>query len=147
MHHSLIRIIKWFCRRLTFNELASAVIIFHEILSNSRKDIPLRPDDKPPHYRQFRVDQLSPLPAPDKTSVLIDWKIIKKNKERTGKPVKPVQHRNGKKPPPECKCSHCNAPARYLYLNNGKLQSQVKCKLCGKTSPSHWNKRKCKSTM
>ena len=97
------------------------------------------------HYRQFRVDQLSPLPAPDKSSVLIDWKIIKKNKERTGKPVKSVQHQNVKKPPPECKCSHCNAPARYLYLNNGKLQSQVKCKICGKTSPSHGNKRKCKS--
>ena len=47
MHHYLISIIKWFCRRLTFNELASAVIIFHEILSGSRKDIPLKPDGKP----------------------------------------------------------------------------------------------------
>ncbi len=58
MHHSLLRLIKWFCRRLTFNELASAVIIFHEILSNSRSDIPLKSDEKPPHYRQFRVDQI-----------------------------------------------------------------------------------------
>ncbi len=143
MHHSLIRIIKWFCLRLTFNELASAVIIFHEILSGSRKDIPLRPGEKPPHYRQFRVDQLQPLSAPDTTPILIDWKALKKNiEQKTGKLIKPVQHRNGKKPPPGCKCSHCNAPGKYLYLNNGKLLSQVKCKICGKTSPSHGNKRK-----
>ena len=63
MHHSLIRLIKWFCLRLTFNELASAVFIFHEILSNARSDIPLKPDEKPPHYRQFRVDQTLPLPV------------------------------------------------------------------------------------
>jgi len=58
MRNSLMNIIKWFCRRLTFNELASAVIIFHEILSNSRKAIPLKPDKNTPHYRQFRVDPL-----------------------------------------------------------------------------------------
>lgn len=141
MHHSLTRIIKWFCRRLTFNDLASAVVIFHEILNGSRKDIPLKPNEKPPHYRQFRVDQLQPLPAPDTPPILIDWKTLKKTKERTGKPIKPVQHRKGKKPPPGCKCSHCNAPGKYLYLNNGKLQSQVKCKICGNTGPSSGNKR------
>ena len=140
MHHSLTRIIKWFCRRLTFNDLASAVLIFHEILNGSRKDILLKPNEKPPHYRQFRVAQLQPLPAPDTPPILIDWRTLKKTKD-TGKPIKPVQHRQGKKPPPGCKCSHCNAPGKYLYLNNGKLQSQVKCKICGKTGPSSGNKR------
>ena len=80
MHHSLIRIIKWFCRRLTFNELASAVIIFHEVLSGSRKDIPFKPDEKPPHYRQFRVDQFPPLPAADNTYKL-EWELLKIAKE------------------------------------------------------------------
>lgn len=146
MHHSLIRIIKWFCRRLSFNELASAIIIFHEVLSGSRKDISLKPDDKPPHYRQFRVDQLPPLPFSDKPPTSLDWKILKKNKEReTQKLIKPVQHRNGKSLHPGIKCSHCHAPARYLYFNNGKLQSQIKCKICGKTAPSHGNKRNCKA--
>lgn len=146
MHHSLIRIIKWFCRRLSFNELASAIIIFHEVLSGSRKDISLKPDDKPPHYRQFRVDQLPPLPFSDKPPASLDWKILKNNKEReTQKMIKPVQHRNGKNLHPGIKCSHCHAPARYLYFNNGKLQSQVKCKICGKTAPSHGNKRNCKA--
>ncbi len=145
MHHSLIRIIKWFCRRLTFNELASAVVIFHEVLSGARKDIPFKPDEKPPHYRQFRVDQSPPLPPADNTYKL-EWKLLKKAKESLcGKPIDPVRHRNGKNPPAGCKCCHCNAPGKYLYLNNGKLQSQVKCKICGKTSPSHGNKRKRKT--
>ena len=78
MHHSLIRIIKWFCRRLTFNELASAVVIFHEVLSGTRKDIPFKPDEKPPHYRQFRVDQTIPLPATGKAPFKLDWKLLKK---------------------------------------------------------------------
>jgi putative transposase len=146
MRNSLINIVKWFCRRLTFNELASAVIIFHEILSNSRKDIPLKPDEKPPHYRQFRVDPLAPLSAPKEPPSKLDWELLKIAKESlSGKPIKPVAHRNLKKPPPGCKCSHCNAPVRYLYLNNGKLHSQVKCKICGKTSPSHGNKREYKT--
>lgn len=146
MHHSLIRLIKWFCYRLTFNELASAVVIFHEILSNSRSDIPLKPDEKPPHYRQFRVDQIPPLPATADKTYDLDWKLLKTAKESLyGKPINPVRYRNGKKPPPGCKCGFCKAPGKYLYLNNGKLQSQVKCKICGKTSPTHSNKRKRKT--
>ena len=159
MHHSLVRLIKWFCRRLTFNELASAVVIFHEILSSARSDIPLKPDEKPPHYRQFRVDQIPPLPADEKPSAVyktvfplpadekpsykLQWKLLKQAKESLSeKPINPVRHRNGRKPPTGCKCSHCEAPAKYLYLNNGTLQSQVKCKICGKTSPSYSTKRK-----
>ncbi len=137
---------KLFCRRLTFNELASAVIIFHEILSNSRSDIPLKPNEKPPHYRQFRVDQIPLLPADDKISYQLEWKLLKQAKESlSGRSINPVCHRNGRKPPDGCKCSHCGAPAKYLYLNNGMLQSQIKCKICGKTSPSHGTKRKRKT--
>ena len=100
MNNSLIRIVKWFCRKLTFNELASAIVIFHEILNHSRKDIPLKPDEKPPHYREFRVDTVFPLPASknDTTSNTLEWEKLKKEKElKTGKPIKPVLLRNGKK--------------------------------------------------
>ena len=148
MNHSLIKIVKWFCRRLNFNELASAVVIFHEVLSGSRSDIPLKPNEKPPHYREFRIDTLPPLPASakDTAGTVPDWEKFKTEKElKTGKIITPVQLRNGKKPPVGCKCSHCNAPRQYLYVNNGKIQSQVKCKICGKTSPTHGNKRKPKA--
>ena len=60
----------------------------------------------------------------------LDWKILKTEKESlSGKPIKSVAHRNLKKPPPECKCNH----------------SQVKCKICGKTSPSYGKKREYKT--
>ena len=148
MNNSLIRIIKWFCRKLTFNELASAIVVFHEVLSNSRSDIPLKPDEKPPHYREFRVDTISPLPASkvDTTDNSSKWKKLKKEKERkTGKSIRPIQQRNGKKVPSKCRCGHCNAPKGFLYLNNGKLLSQVRCKICGKTSPTNNTKRKRKA--
>ena len=145
MNHSILRIVKWFCRQLTFNELASAIIIFHEVLNHSRSDIPLKPSEKPPHYREFRVDAVRPLPALE-IEKSIDWKTLKAEKElKTGKPIKPVQLRNGKVLPPGCKCNHCNAPKAYLYLNNGKLQSQVKCKICGKTSSTDNTKRERKT--
>jgi transposase-like protein len=148
MKNSLIKIVKWFCRKLTFNELASAIVIFHEVLNGSRKDIHLKPDDTPPHYREFRVDTIPPIPAPKiETAVKTEeWRRLKNEKELiTGNPIKPVQTRKGHLIPAGCKCSYCNAPKKYLYLNNGKLKSQVKCKICGKTSPTNSPKRKPKA--
>ncbi len=145
MNHSILKIVKWFCRQLTFNELASAVVIFLEVLNHSRSDISLKPDAKPRHYREFRVDTVPPLP------VVIEhetphWETIKVEKEQlTGKTIKPVRHRSDRKPPPGCRCHQCNAPIDYLYLNNGHLKSQVKCKICGKTSSTHITKRQRKT--
>ncbi len=145
MNRSILKIVKWFCRQLTFNELASAVVIFLEVLNYSRSDISLKPEDKPKYYRDFRVDTAPPLPA-EVVQETDDWKTIKAEKEQlSGKPIKPVRHRNGRKPPDGCRCHQCDAPARYLYLNNGQLKSQVKCKICGKTSPTHDTKRQRKT--
>lgn len=145
MNQSILKIVKWFCRQLTFNELASAIIIFHEVLNNSRSDIPLKPSEKPPHYREFRVDPIRPLPALKGTQTA-DWKTLKAEQEsKSGAEIKPVQHRQGNAPPPGCKCHHCGAPKAYLYFNNGKLKSQVKCKICGKTSPTYKTRRERKT--
>ncbi len=148
MSKSILNIVKWFCRQLTFNELASAIIIFHEVLNNSRKDIPLKPEAKPPHYRKFRVDTCLPVPAAEhiEKKPLLDWKELKKNKERkTGKEIVPVKFRQGQNLPITCICGNCNAPRKFLYINNGKLKSQVKCKICNRTSPSHGKKRVSKT--
>jgi transposase-like protein len=148
MRNSLLKIVKWFCSKLTFNELASAVVIFHEVLNNSRSDIRLKPDEKPPHYRQFRVDNLPPLPASTKGSKDLkhDWVELKQKYEReTGKKINPVKRKNSKQPPIDCKCHCCGAPRKYLYLNNGTLASQVKCKICHRTSPTHSIKRVSKA--
>ena len=146
MKNNFIKLIKWFCSKLTFNDLASAVVVLNEVLNNSRQDITLKPEEKPPHYRVFRVDTIPPLPAPKKPEPQKNWQEIKKNKElKTGKVINPVKNRSDKKLPPGCKCTECGAPAKYLYINNGNLNSQVKCKICGKTGPSHGKKRETKA--
>ncbi len=142
MNHSILKIVKWFCRQITFNELASAIIIFHEVLNNSRSDIPLKFSDKSPHYRDFRVDTIKPLPAL-KVEETADWQTLKAEKELLlGKSIKPIKNRNGKQLPPGLRCNHCDAPKHYLYINNGKLGTQVKCKICNKTGATDGAKRK-----
>jgi len=47
------------------------------------------------------------------------------------KELKPVKHT---KIPAHIRCAHCNAPAQYLYYNNGLLKSQVLCKVCSEVS-------------
>ncbi|MCP4336996.1 MAG: DDE-type integrase/transposase/recombinase [Mycoplasma sp.] len=148
MSKSILNIVKWFCRQLTFNELASAIIIFHEVLNNSRNDISLKPEAKPPHYRKFRVDTCLPVSIAEKieNAPLLDWKELKKKKEsETRKKILPVKYKQGQNLPTGCTCGNCNAPRRFLYINNGKLKSQVKCKICNRTSPSYGKKRVSKT--
>ena len=140
MKRNILKLVKWFCRCLTYNDLASAVLILHEVLSNVRSDIDLKPDAKPPHYRDFRTDMVRPLTEPlrPKQSTL-NWQHLQDvHKQATGKPVSPVRrHKNSMVPPEGCSCAHCNAPQRYLYLNDGKKGNQVKCKICNNVSPTH----------
>jgi transposase-like protein len=141
MKSKLLRLIKWFCRHLTYNDLASVIVVLHEVLSDARKDIELKPDEKPPHYRNFRVDIIPPLiePPTEIITAVSDWKtLLLEYKHKHNKDITPVKSRKGSPQlPPGCRCQHCNAPRKYLYLNNGKQASQVMCKICHKTSPVH----------
>ena len=147
MKNDLSKLIRWFCSKLTYNDLASVVPVLQEILGGSRKNIELKAEEeRPPHYRRFQVDPTLPLtepPVPKEEPP--DWKQIQKQHEKkTGKPIAMVRRR--KNPVPEkCTCQHCNAPARYLYLNNGKIGSQVLCKICSKTSPTDKPRRESKT--
>jgi len=145
---SLIHLVRWFCRHLTFNDLASVVPVLQEVLSGSRKMELKAPEDRPPHYRQFLVDPTAPLrEQPNPTPELPDWKQLKSQYEQEhGKPIRVVTRRSdAAQPPGKCRCQHCNAPVRYLYLNNGKLSSQVLCKICGRTSPTDRPRRQSKA--
>ena len=145
---SLIHLVRWFCRHLTFNDLASVVPVLQEVLSGSRKVELKAPEDRPPHYRQFLVDPTAPLrEQPNPTPELPDWKQLKSQYEQEhGKPIRVVTRRSdAAQPPGKCRCQHCNAPVRYLYLNNGKLSSQVLCKICGRTSPTDRPRRQSKA--
>lgn len=148
MKNDLLKLVRWFCLRLTYNDLASVVPMLQEVLTGSRKDIDLKPEeDRPPNYRQFRVDPTLPLTeSPSSKEESLDWRQIQKEHEKnTGKRIGIVRRRAGSVAPPEkCTCQHCGAPVRYLYLNNGKLSSQVQCKICKRTSPTDKPRRESK---
>lgn len=146
MKNDLLSLVKWFCRHLTYNDLASAVPILLEVLSGKRSSIPLKPDnDNPPHYRNYRTDTTAPLKPDPPEGAVADWQVLMTHYQREhGKPLKQIR-RNGAEPPPGCRCGHCNAPRAYLWLNNGRLATQVRCKICNHTSPTHGKQRKSKA--
>jgi len=138
----LMTLVRWFCLRLTYNDLASVVVILHDVLSGSRKDIRLKPKERPPHYRDFRIDTVPPLETPPDSvppEASDSWPILLRKYERShGRKLAPIKRRKGAAvPPPGCRCEHCDAPRKYLYMNNGKQASQVLCKICDQTSPTH----------
>ena len=50
---------------------------------------------------------------------------------RHGKPLKPVNIQNpANRVPEHSECPHCCAPSIYIYFNDGKKRSQLKCKVC-----------------
>jgi hypothetical protein len=61
--------------------LASVVPVLQDVLSGSRK-MELKPaEDRPPHYRQFRVDPTLPLTEPPTQKQVDDWQQIQKQYE------------------------------------------------------------------
>ena len=144
-----MKLVRWFCLKLTYNDLASVVPVLQERLAGGRRDLDLKPDEeRPPHYRQFRVDPALPLTEPPVPEELVaDWHQLQdEHQKKTGKRIAIVRRRKGSAVPPEkCVCTHCHAPVRYLYLNNGRLSSQVQCKICRRTSPTHKPRRESKT--
>lgn len=147
MQNGLTNLIRWFCSKLTLDDLASVVVVLQEILSGSRTNIALKPTEVgPPHYRDFRTDMTQPLTEPPEPKVVDSWKQLRlKHKQETGKELKPIRRGKGAEPPPGCRCQHCGAPKSYLYMNNGKESSQVRCKICKKTSPTDKPRRESKA--
>ena len=143
MKKSLEKIVKWFCSKLTLNEFYSALVIFLELASKSdlvkfKKDL-----TDLPNYRKFSVDDLPPLIKKSKEKPENYKLLLKAYKTKTGKELKSVfRHSNKQYPPQSCRCKNCNAPSNYLSYNNGKLQTQLRCKVCKKVSMVHETKRK-----
>lgn len=130
MKKSLDKLAKWLCRQLTFDEFASIVPIFLEVLSGTRPGFEFKPESKTENYRKFRIDVTPPLSAAPSLAKA-DWRELKGALEKqTGKALKAVQRRGRISVPNHCRCEHCNAPADFLYLNDGKKGNQVRCKIC-----------------
>jgi transposase-like protein len=69
----------------------------------------------------------------------LDWKkILDEYQAKHRKNIKPVSARNPNNYVPNHSiCHHCGAPAQYLYFNDGKHRSQIKCKICNNLSQIH----------
>jgi len=133
----IISLVRWFCRQLTLKELSIAVSIFLEVLYDKRPDIKTKDDFKNqhPNYRKFGVDPEPPLtecPPPKITQPSADWKqLLEQYRLKNGKRLKPVKRRHqASSVASSIRCPHCNAPASYLYYNDGKKRYQLRCKVC-----------------
>jgi putative transposase len=59
--------------------------------------------------------------------------LLEAYRAQHGRPLKPVKIRDGKPVSQTEQCPFCNAPHTYLYYNNGKIRSQLRCKVCVST--------------
>ena len=125
MKTKLTSLVRWFCLKLTYNDLASVVVILHDVLSGSRKDIALKPEEKSPNYRSFRVDTVPPLrDAPGLSEVPPgqDWQALVLEYNKTHRRnLQPVGRRGGAEPPQGL------SPAPALRPASGRADGHCAC--------------------
>jgi len=129
------RFIIWICKHFNRDEILNIVDELIIILDGKNPDV--KPKDyfreKHPNYRDFSVDPLAPIDAADivKPVVQLDYRSLLDNYEsKHGKPLKPINVRNLKNRVPKyTKCPYCSAPHKYIYFNDGKKRSQLKCSI------------------
>lgn len=142
------RFVIWICSKFTRSEIEYIIQGLSEVLANRNPEVKPKDDFKEqhPHYRNFFVDPKPPLTTPPKSTPPLDWKkLLALYKKHFGHLLKPVNPKNPEtKVPQNSICKSCSAPSRYLYYNDGKKRSQIKCKLCGALSPLH-PRHRCKT--
>jgi putative transposase len=117
--------------------VAILVITIVILLKSSKSYIRARknpPQPKTTRYHQrptFSIDQL-PIYQPRKY-VPHYTTLLEQHLQHHGKPLTPVKRKAGKrKPPRHAHCGWCEAPAKYLSINDGN--KQVYCKVCKRYS-------------
>ncbi|MBW2704518.1 MAG: DDE-type integrase/transposase/recombinase [Deltaproteobacteria bacterium] len=133
--NSIVSLVRWFCLRLSLDELFIAASIISKVLNGERLDIKCKastPEDCP-HYRKFFVDPHAPLTeAPSPKLPTADYKtLLQQYRLEHGKDLAPVRRRKKKTSvPSHIHCPNCEAPGKYLYYNDGQKRSQIRCKVC-----------------
>jgi transposase-like protein len=95
------------------------------------KYIPLRQmaydDSHSPEYQKFKTDRLPVIIKFEKQDheFLLAYYLW-----RYGKPLKPINRRNGRDIPEDIVCPRCNATHQYIYDNNAG-KGEYQCKVCG----------------
>jgi putative transposase len=145
---SLPRLARWICRQLTYNMFTSLMVILNEILSGQRSEYSFKAEKPSENFRVFRVDLTPPLteePSPTRPPKSLDYRrLLADYAQACGKELQPVRSRSGVRVPETCQCERCGAPAAYLYVNDGRLASQYRCKVCCKLGQITPTRRKSK---
>ena len=131
------RFVIWICSKFTRKEIEHIVNGLLDVLNNRNPEVKPKDDfkEKHPQYRKFSVDPLPPLtekPDPKSDTPSKDYKLILlEYKTKHSRPLPPVKrHLKSPKVPDHLICPCCSAPHKYLYYNDGKKRTQIKCKLC-----------------
>lgn len=134
----IARIIVWICSKFTRIEIEQIIVGLSDVLANRNPEVKPKDDfkEKHPNYRSFAVDPKPPLTEPPRlkeTSEPKDYKqLLAEYEALHGKSLGPVKRRKKSPPVPrQIVCTCCNAPHDFLYFNDGKKRSQIKCKVCG----------------
>jgi transposase-like protein len=133
----IARFVIWICSKFTRIEIEQIIAGLLDVLNNRDPEVKPKDDfkEKHPNYRNFSVDPLPPLTEPPvkSHSEPKDFKLLlSEYQTKYGKPLSPVKyHSNSQKVPLQTICPLCNAPHPYIYYNDGKKRSQLKCKVCG----------------
>jgi len=139
--NKIARFVIWICSKFTRDEIEQIIQGLSDVLANRNPDVKPKDDfkKKHPNYRNFFVDPNSPLPAVPKPPPKLNWKeLLNKHKQSHGKQLQPVSPKNpATKVPENTVCRICGAPSKYLYFNDGKRRSQIKCKVCSSLSQVH----------
>ncbi len=136
----ITRFIIWICSKFNRDEIEQIINGLSDVLANRNPEIKPKDDfkEKHPHYRDFYVDPLAPLteqPTKKTVSEKLNWQQLLKEYERKhGKPLQPIKRRKSPSVPKQSHCAYCGAPSYYLYYNNGKKRTQLRCKLCSRLS-------------
>ena len=148
MTTSVPRLARWICRQLTYNMFTSLMVILNEILSGQRSEYSFKAEKPSENFRVFRVDLTPPLteePSPTRPPKSLDYRrLLADYAQVHGKELQPVRSRSGVRVPETCQCERCGAPAAYLYVNDGRLASQYRCKVCCKLGQIAPTRRKSK---
>jgi len=135
------RFVIWICSKFTRDEIQQIIKGLSDVLANHNPNV--KPKDnfkqKHPNYRNFFVDPNPPLTHVPKHLPKLDWKkLLKKYQQENCKSLEPVTFRKKQTSvPKDTVCNICSAPSTYLYFNDGKKHSQIKCKVCSSLFQIH----------
>lgn len=135
--NKIARFVIWICSKFNKAEVVQIINGLQQVLAERNPEIKFKDDfkEKHPNYRDYYIDPLPPLtqkPNKKESPAGLDWQeLLKAYEQRNGRPLKPIRPRKGFSVPKQCHCVHCGAPAPYLYFNDGRKKSQLRCKVCG----------------